>query len=43
MVHTNVPHKNQMYFYTANGFHKKDFSDLKPSIFMIRFIRDRGT
>lgn len=36
-------YNNQMYCYTANGFHIKDFSDLKSSIFKIEFIRERGT
>lgn len=33
IVHTNLTHKNQMYFYNANGFHKKEFTDFKSSIF----------
>lgn len=31
-----------MYFYNANGFHRKDFADLKSSTFKIGFIRESG-
>ena len=33
----------QRYFYNVNGLHKKDFADLKSSIFEIRFTREKGT
>ena len=31
-----------MYFYNANGCHKKDFVGFKPRIFEIVFIRETG-